>query len=65
MTQVKEELAITYSKEQEEAILMALKHPVSIITGGPGTGKTTVVQGVLKAYSLMHGIELDPENSSC
>lgn len=64
VTQVKEELAITYSKEQEEAILMALKHPVSIITGGPGTGKTTVVQGVLKAYSLMHGIELDPEKYS-
>lgn len=64
VTQVKEELAITYSKEQEEAILMALKHPVSIITGGPGTGKTTVVQGVLKAYSLMHGIELDPKKYS-
>lgn len=64
VTKVKEELAITYSKEQEEAILMALKHPVSIITGGPGTGKTTVVQGVLKAYSLMHGIELDPEKYS-
>lgn len=36
---IKKELAITYSKEQEEAILMALKEPVSIITGGPGTGK--------------------------
>ena len=47
---VKKSLAITYSVEQEAAIKMALKEPVSIITGGPGTGKTTVVRGILKAY---------------
>ena len=39
---------------------MALKQPVSIITGGPGTGKTTVVQGILKAYGLLHKLSLDP-----
>lgn len=60
VSKIKDELAITYSKEQEDAILMALKHPVSIITGGPGTGKTTVVQGILKAYSSMHDVDLDP-----
>ena len=52
--QLKKELAITYSAEQEQAIKMALKEPVSIITGGPGTGKTTVVQGILKAYEILH-----------
>lgn len=55
-----QEMAITYSKEQEAAIQMALKHPVSIITGGPGTGKTTVVQGILKAYASLHKLSLDP-----
>lgn len=60
LNELKKELAITYSKEQEEAILMALKEPVSIITGGPGTGKTTVVQGILKAYSMLHDVDLDP-----
>ncbi|HAX73800.1 MAG TPA: ATP-dependent RecD-like DNA helicase [Firmicutes bacterium] len=59
-TKLKGDLNIVYSKEQEEAIRMALKHPVSIITGGPGTGKTTVVQGILKAYGLLHDVELDP-----
>ena len=51
---LKKELSITYSSEQEAAIKMALKEPVCIITGGPGTGKTTVVQGILKAYDILH-----------
>ncbi|MCL1950225.1 MAG: ATP-dependent RecD-like DNA helicase [Turicibacter sp.] len=50
-------MSISYSPEQETAISMALKEPVSIITGGPGTGKTTVVQGILKGYGLLHGEE--------
>ena len=60
ISELKDEMAITYSPEQEEAIKMALKQPVSIITGGPGTGKTTVVQGILKAYGLLHNLSLDP-----
>ena len=59
LNHLKEELAITYSLEQEEAIKMALTQPVSIITGGPGTGKTTVVQGILKAYAHLHQLTLD------
>ena len=60
LNHLKEELAINYSPEQEEAIKMALTQPVSIITGGPGTGKTTVVQGILKAYAHLHNVTLDP-----
>jgi exodeoxyribonuclease V alpha subunit len=33
--------------QQREAVLTTLTHPVSVITGGPGTGKTTVTQAVV------------------
>lgn len=35
-------LAGTPSEEQAKAVSLALKNPVAIITGGPGTGKTTI-----------------------
>ena len=38
---------INLSEEQIEAINIALKTPVSVITGGPGSGKTTLVQGLV------------------
>ncbi|MBD5237791.1 MAG: AAA family ATPase [Bacteroidales bacterium] len=36
-----------YSPDQSEAIEMVLNSPVSVITGGPGSGKTTVLNGVI------------------
>lgn len=44
---------ITYSSKQIEAIEKALKEPISIITGGPGTGKSTVIKGVIESYAAM------------
>jgi exodeoxyribonuclease V alpha subunit len=35
------------SEEQQAAIDMALAHPVSILTGGPGTGKTTCLKALI------------------
>ena len=37
------------SEEQQEAVQMALTHPVSILTGGPGTGKTTCLKALITA----------------
>lgn len=45
---------ITYSKIQEKAILKALKNNITIITGGPGTGKTTIVKGIIDIYRLLY-----------
>jgi exodeoxyribonuclease V alpha subunit len=42
-------LGIRYAPEQREAIRRAVVENVAVITGGPGTGKTTVVRGVIAA----------------
>ncbi len=39
---------IDYNPEQREAIMAALQGKVTVITGGPGTGKTTIITGVLE-----------------
>jgi exodeoxyribonuclease V alpha subunit len=39
-----------YSLEQLEAINDSLKHKILILTGGPGTGKTTTLKGIINAY---------------
>lgn len=45
---------IRYTSVQKQAILVALSHPVSIITGGPGTGKTTIIDGLLEVYRVLN-----------
>lgn len=42
-----------YSETQRMAILAILNASVAVITGGPGTGKTTVLRGVLDVYEKM------------
>ena len=42
-----EELEIKYDETQKNAIKNALINPISILTGGPGTGKTTIINGIL------------------
>ncbi|MDR0992814.1 MAG: ATP-dependent RecD-like DNA helicase [Ruminococcus sp.] len=42
--------AITYAKKQKEAIGLALTRGVFVLTGGPGTGKTTTLKAVISLY---------------
>jgi exodeoxyribonuclease V alpha subunit len=53
--EIEEAEVISYGKDQFDAINQALHAKVMILTGGPGTGKTTVVKGILHAYSVIHG----------
>ena len=58
--EIEEAEILSYGKEQFEAINQALHSKVMILTGGPGTGKTTVIKGILKAYAAIHDIPIDP-----
>lgn len=46
---IEEELGIKYEPEQIDAVQTALKSNVMVLTGGPGTGKTTVTKGIIRA----------------
>ena len=50
---VARESGITYSDEQTRAIRVAASSGVLLITGGPGTGKTTILNGILSLFGQM------------
>ncbi len=45
---LEKENGIEYADEQKEAIVSAVTKGVTIVTGGPGTGKTTVIKAILQ-----------------
>ncbi|MBE6586846.1 MAG: ATP-dependent RecD-like DNA helicase [Ruminococcaceae bacterium] len=56
ITRVEMESGIKYAALQREAIASALGGGVMILTGGPGTGKTTIIKGLI---SIFESIGLD------
>ncbi|MDR3073293.1 MAG: AAA family ATPase, partial [Deltaproteobacteria bacterium] len=44
-------LAIALAPEQKDAVRAAIGQKVMVITGGPGTGKTTVINAVIRAFT--------------
>ncbi|NLY35882.1 MAG: ATP-dependent RecD-like DNA helicase [Tissierellia bacterium] len=44
------ELGVEFSQEQLQALELSLKTPLSIITGGPGTGKTTLIHALVTLF---------------
>jgi len=50
---VQEKLSITLADRQVEAIRCAAENKVMVITGGPGTGKTTIINAILKIFSAI------------
>ena len=47
------ETGITLSEKQKYAVITSLSYGVSVITGGPGTGKTTIINSIINVLS--HG----------
>ncbi len=53
MKAVAKESGISYSAQQEQAIRAGISSGVLLITGGPGTGKTTIMKGLLSLLGQM------------
>ena len=53
LRQAQERQGIVYADAQKNAILQAVLHRVLIVTGGPGTGKTTTLGGILQLFDLL------------
>ena len=54
LTNYEKTQSICYAAKQKEALNYFLKSSCMILTGGPGTGKTTIVQALLKVYSGLY-----------
>lgn len=50
---LEEKYGISYAPEQRDAISYALTGGVTVITGGPGTGKTTVIKAILEICNIL------------
>ena len=50
IAEIERDNGITYAPEQRETLALSLEHQILVITGGPGTGKSRTVQGILDLY---------------
>jgi exodeoxyribonuclease V alpha subunit len=57
--ELEEEFEVHYADSQREAMIKALTSPLMILTGGPGTGKTTVIRGLCHLFARLHELNLD------
>jgi exodeoxyribonuclease V alpha subunit len=59
---VEEEWQVSYVEKQRAAIITTLSSPFMILTGGPGTGKTTVIRGICQVFSRLYECSIDPND---
>ena len=57
LTQYETKNNISLDENQKSAINCSLKHGISVITGGPGTGKTTIIKALIEIFEE-HGIKV-------
>lgn len=53
LERVQKEEGIVLHEKQKEAVCMVFEHPVSIITGGPGRGKTTIIRVIIRIQEIL------------
>ena len=50
---------VNYAPSQKEALQTAINSKIMLLTGGPGTGKTTIIKGIVELYAEIHGLSLN------
>lgn len=53
LKKVEEKTGVSYDLVQKRAIVSSVSMKVLVLTGGPGTGKTTTIQGIIAAYQTV------------
>ena len=59
LTELEKINSIEYNDEQKKAIKKALENNILIITGGPGTGKTTIIKAITELYQHINKLDYD------
>ena len=58
---VQKKFGIIYDDSQKQALIKIMQESLFILTGGPGTGKTTIINGVVEMYRYIEEIDLDSD----